>query len=289
MMDEHAQDRQQIRRKLGLEAIAASLGDANGVIYTPGRPGFYEVRVAAGINSDGSPRFLQPASVRLKLGVSLTIVPGAALWLNYDENNELVITGGNSVAQAQQGINPIQQNPLDPYVWGSTNQTEILTLNSSPTTPAGTEIYVKGWVVIANGVLLVFPGALTGDLSVSIPIAGEHCALAIGVMSDYATLETSVSTAKETTDPLGITDYQEALDGLSSDTIPAWIYRLHDAQTQIRDEDQWLDLRQMINIGPTGGGGSTVINILINARLDAILTDGNGDVLSDGNGDVLYE
>jgi hypothetical protein len=97
MTDQFAHDRQLIQRRLGLNPIAASLGDENGVIYTPGRPGFYEVRIASGAGSDGTPRFTQPASVRLKLGMSLTITPGAAVWLNYDENNELVITGGNGL------------------------------------------------------------------------------------------------------------------------------------------------------------------------------------------------
>lgn len=257
MVDEFARDRQLVRRKLGLESIPASLGDANGVIYTPGRPGFYEVRIATGLNSDGSPRFSQPASVRLKLGMSLTITPGAALWLNYDENNELVITGGNGAAQAQQGINPIQQNPLDPYMQGKVNQAEVLTLNSNPTTPPGTLVYVKAWPVIASGTMYVFPGG-TIDLDSFIPAAGEHCICVIGIQGDYATLEAFASTAKATTDPIDLTDYQEALDGLSANTTPAWFYRLHDDQTEILDEDKWLDIRQMVNTASGGGSGDVV-------------------------------
>ncbi len=282
MTDDFTRDRQRIRRKMGLDAIPGLLGDGDGVVYEPGRPGFYRVRIANGVNSDGSPRFTQAAPVRLKSGVALAIIPGAGIWLNYDENDELVITGGNSVVQEAQGINQIQQNPLDPYAHGSTNQAEILTLASSPITPPGTQIYVKPWVVYTNGTLNIFNGTLSPNLASVIPGSGLHRAAAIGVMSDYQTVEYAVGTIKATTDPLDISDYREAIGSLTSDTTPAWIYRLHDAQTQIMNGDKWLDVRQMINTASAAQNAAQ-------SAINNILTDSNGDVLSDGNGDVLYE
>jgi hypothetical protein len=282
MTDQFAHDRQLIQRRLGLNPIAASLGDENGVIYTPGRPGFYEVRIASGAGSDGTPRFTQPASVRLKLGMSLTITPGAAVWLNYDENNELVITGGNGLAQEQQGINPIQQNPLDPFVNEPVNQAEILTLNSSPVTPPSTLVYLKAWPVIVSGTMSIFPGG-TIDLTSFIPAAGEHCACVVGVMNDYATLEAYASTAKATTDPLDLTDYQEAIDGLTATTTPAWFYRLHDDQTTITDEDRWLDIRQLVNTA--GGGGSfTDFTVAGDGGTPQTIADGNTLTIAGGTG-----
>lgn len=209
-----------------------------------------------GVNPDGSARFSQPFAVRLKLGISLTITPGAALWLNYDERDELVITGGDSAAQEQQGINPIQQNPLDPYAHGSVNQTQLLTLLATSTTPPSDQIYVKPWVIYADGTLDIFPGTLTGPLSSVIPGAGLHRALAVGVLSDYSDLDWAVGTIKQTIDPLDITDYREAIGSLSADSIPAWIYRLHDDQTQILDADRWLDVRQIVNVPTSSGGGA---------------------------------
>lgn len=278
-MSNFTHDIQEIRKALGLDPIAASLGDANGVIYEPGRPGFYRVRRVLGTNTDGSQRFGQPFAVRLKLGISLTITPGAALWLNYDERNELVITGGDNAAQEAQGINAIQQNPLDPYAHGKVSQTQILTLLATSTTPPSDQIYVKAWPVIANGTLEVFPGTLTAHLASVVPGDGLHRALAIGVLGDYSDLEYAVGTIKQTTDPLDITDYREAVGSLTSDTTPAWIYRLHDNGTLIRDEDQWLDLRQMVNtINGSGGGGGGVSSVTATAPI--LSSGGTSPVIS---------
>jgi hypothetical protein len=243
--------RRRIRRNLNLDPIRATVGTAEGAVYVPGQMGEVWVRIRT---AEGG--FLPPTTARA--GATTRLNPGSQVFLRYDEDGKLAIDKHDFSAQVGAGINPILNNPLDPHVSNVVNQTEILTLLSHPTTPGTMQVYMKAWPYILNGTLKIFPGTLSPLLSSYVPGSlTQHRALLITVKGDQ-TMGVYASTEKDTGDPLDIIDYQEALDAAladDSDNVPAWYYRIYGGQTEVRDADRHLDIRQMINVASSSGGG----------------------------------
>lgn len=249
---------QQIRRALGLALPRGILGDGNGVVYEPGQQNKFRIRLFAGSDASGNPLYTQAATVGLKPGIAVPMLAGIAVDLEYNSWGELQIAGADPKGLQQQGINQIQLNPLDPYAHGKTNQAEILTLSSHVSSPISTIVWVQAWVIVVNQTISIFPGGSI-DLVSYIPSADNHRAVVVAVKSDFTTLEAGASTTQATTDPLDVTDYQEAIAVLSVGSTPVWIYRLHDGQTTVTDDDKWLDLRQMVNTNVTASGAVTSV------------------------------
>lgn len=244
--------RRRVRRRLNLDPIRATIGTAEGAIYIPGQPGMVWARIRT---AEGN--FLPPCAVRA--GATVNMRPGSPILLRYDEDNQLAINKADFSSQVSAGVNPITTNPLDPYAHGVTNQTEILTLLSHPTTPGTLQAYMKAWPFIVNGTLKIFPGGLTPMLSGSIPVTGSLRGVLFTVKSNLD-VGAYFSTIKSSADPLDQDDYQEMLNyayAEDASNTPGWVYRLADAQTELDDADRWLDLRQLINYsGQSGGSGS---------------------------------
>jgi hypothetical protein len=237
-----------VRARLNLEPVAAELGTSAGVIYDPVDPqsGLVYVRVVASTGLGA------PFLARGPTDANVMMVPGAGVWLQTDAEGHAYISGPNFSVQRGAGTNPIMNNMADPANRWVAQQSIITGLSHAISTPAtpSTEVAVRGWKPIVNGTAYDFRGAQTTTFTANIPAAGSHRLGVIFLQSDYATLETQFSTAKDVSDDLTVeADVQECLDAASTGAVALWAWRLHDAQTSITDADLWLDLRQFLNVG----------------------------------------
>lgn len=261
------------RRVTGQDIRKGVLGDANGVIYEPGRPGYVRVRFPA---PDGYTKY---TVVRMRGTVEME--PGAAVTVGYDEDEELAVVSIDFAGQVQQGRNPLIVNSAanTSALSGVLSQSQIATMMSHPTEPASTDVVVRAWVYIRNGVFHVFTGERVALDSYIPTTPGQHRIAALFLRPDD-TVEVKASTAKATTIPLGLNDVQTCLTAASTNSAPVWCWRLVYGQTTIADADSWLDMRQFINIpGDTGA---------IDAALGAIsVIDADGNFIQDANGLIL--
>lgn len=236
----------QIKRKLGLVTYPATLGDASGVIYEPGKPGYVRVRyrTAAGLSL--------PPVVRMR--AVLPPDPDTAVLVGYDKQGELAVIEGDFDGLLAQGVNPMVMNAADRNVYGYTASSSInIALSHAVSTPdtASTDVAVRSWIYVLDGTWYYFPGERV-DLSVSIPAAGLHCLAGLYLKTDQ-TIEVLVSTDKDLLDPLGLDDVQEIETAKTAGSIPIWFWALGDGQTTITDADSFLDGRQFINVSSGAG------------------------------------
>lgn len=244
-----------IQRKLGLVVFPATLGDANGVVYDDpvARNGLVRVRytTAAGLSL--------PPVVRMR--ATLPPNPGTSVLVGYDKQGELAVLEGDYTGMLVQGVNPLVMNAADPNVYGTINQTSIVTaLSHAIATPnvVSTDVAVRAWIYLEDDVWHYFPGERVA-LSSFIPSSGTHVLVGLYLKTDD-TIETFDSTPRDLLDPLGITDVQEIHDQATAGSKPIWFWRLYGGLTNILDKDSFLDGRQFINsvLNSSASGGSLV-------------------------------
>lgn len=236
-----------LSRGLNRVTIRAILGDGSGRIYDSQNPnsGYVWVQQQTSNGYSTAQRVRGPYQ-----GAPVQMIPGNPVVLKLDTDGQLFVAGPDFQSAVSVGINPNANNASDENAKGWTNQSSIVTLVSTCTPPPSLSVLVRGWMAISNLALTWFPGG-TVDLTALVPTAGNQCIAVIVVKSDYATLAAYASTAKDSTDVLGVTDIQEALNAAAAvdpAAVPIWAWRLHDAQTTITDKDSWLDLRQFLNL-----------------------------------------
>src|SRR5574342_207793 len=249
--------RRMIQARLNLNKRRASLGDANGVVYVPGKQGYVYVREkqadGLGIRKE----------VRLHPLANIRIEPGLAVLLGYDDDNELCLMQGDFSGQLQQGANPWANNPLDP-AFKFVNQDSITTLLSHSTSPLSMSVVVRSWIYITDNTAYSVPTTLV-DLTASVPAAGNHLLAGLFVKTDQ-TIEVKLSTAQSELDPLDLTDVQECVTGATAGSSPCWFWRLYGGQTVVNDKrfadggDSFLDGRQII--APIPGAVSILLPYL---------------------------
>lgn len=242
MADSVSTLRQRVRRTLNLDPIRGILGDSNGIIYEPNRPGYVRVRLRQGTG------FTTYATVRNK--ATIQMIPGNPVLLYRDPDNELAVYEADLQAQLQSGINPIANNPLDRAAFASKNQTEILTALCYPLSPSSMKVGVKQWPYIIGSTIYLFNGG-TIDLTSFVPSSGNHCLVTIFLKTNQ-TLEAKAATARNILDPLDITDIQQCLTAKTTGSVALWCWRLYGGQTTITIQDSWLDLRQFLNVDQQG-------------------------------------
>lgn len=271
--------RQQIRRRLGLEEYRALLGDAAGVVWDDPirRPGVCRVRyvTAAGLSL---PPLVQIGAYQGPTG------PGTAVVIGW-QDGELRVLRPNVSGQIAGGGNPAVNNAM--LVAGSAKPAtdNIIAFKSHPTSPISLNVVVRSWLYIESGTVKLFDasgddgaGGFKGkiDLSSYVPTTGEH-RLACLFLTPTNTIEIQASTTQSIIEPLDLTDVQECFDAATDTTKPCWAWRLADGQTAIGDESSWLDLRQFINIASSGGSG-TVTSITAGTGLTGGTITGSGTI-----------
>lgn len=227
------------RRKFNLDKERALLGDASGVIYEPNRKGYVRVRKQA-----ANGLFTAPAVVRLgRAQVNMT--PNKAIWLGYDEDDEVTVIGPDFSGQLAQGDNPYSNNMGDRNLYAYTNQDSIVTLLSHARQPASMTVAVRGFYSISETAVTEFPG---GTITLQAPTYGtQHRLAAIFLKSDM-TLEATYGTVQSIVEPLDTSDMTECVLNKTAYAIPIAFWRVYGSQTVVIDTDKWADGRQFINI-----------------------------------------
>lgn len=169
-------------------------------------------------------------------------------------DGQLTVLGQNRRASEALNINPAVLNTGDPQLQG-VSTTSLLPLlchavgtSVNPSTKVGIKSFryydhenQVGWYVgsVANQV----------DLASFIPIAGEHCYVAIFFNTPDQTFTVTSSTAQSTVIPLDDTDKQECYDAMPPYSIPVAMWRLADAQTAVVQSNFIEDLRPLYGRG----------------------------------------
>lgn len=236
------------------DRFRAILGREDGTILDPDNPGYIFVRVQL---SD------EPAELRSVRNVAtLRMIPGAAVWLKYDEEGELEIEKADFSGQLGQLINPAINNPADRNIDAIVNQERIQTLLCQPTSPYSMEVLVHSWVYLINNVWTHLAEQLI-DLTSYVPAGtDDHCLVGLFV-DNTNTVVIGASTDQNQGDDLDLTDIQECYDAVSDVIAPIRFWRLRGGQTEVTETDAKFDGRQFINVVSSSGGsgGSSIIPI----------------------------
>ena len=254
-MDSAFEDiRRDFERSTGQVVFRAVVGDENGRIYaTPGDPSVLWVRRQ---QADGT------LGVAISLPNESVLKPdnGLPVRLGYNPDGDLVIVGAIREAALAAGYNYAANNPADPagQAWNGKNSwVEALSIPVSTAGVGGSDstlVGVKSWIYISGGTVQHFPGG-TIDLASSVPAAGNW-RLALVYLNQSNALAVATSTAQTADlDPLDLTDVQECLDATSKMAAPLAIWKLTAGQTNITNEDLFLDMRQFIGASIDGGNG----------------------------------
>lgn len=243
-----------VRRRLRLDTFRAVLGDVNGVIDEPGRPGYVRVRR---YTSDGLGQY----EVVRERGMTVR-TPNTPVKLGYDTDDELAVIESDFGGQLAQGTNPVLNNPLNQDVYKWTGQSELTTLFchalTTATTPS-TSVAVRAWIYTRHNTIQRFAGAQV-DLSSVIPAVGLH-RIAVVFVTYANSTEVVASTTKNTLDPIDLTDVQECFDNRTPGSYPVWAWKLADAQTSITENDKWLDCRGILNVDSIDGVDTFALDV----------------------------
>jgi hypothetical protein len=248
---------------VGLKVFRAILGDADGRVDVQGQDGYVYVRYQ---NANG---FSQPMTVPFRVS-SMNKTPGMGVLIKYDYDKVWAVVGADYPALLAAGTNPTINNVADDNNSYYIGQYRITTLVSHPISSAANSmiVTVQPFLAIIDGVATLFMGDQV-DLTSSIPAgAGEWGIACLFWKPADNTLETVISTPKANQTDLGIDDVQGCLDGRSSSAnIPVWAWQVFNGQTGITPGniqaggDDFLDLRQFINVVDSSSGGSGITEL----------------------------
>lgn len=262
------QTKQQFRRYVRREEYKANLADDAGVIDEPGYPGYVRVRYS---QQEGN--LSQPTT--LPFEANMVKRTGAAVIVGYDDNGDLAVLRPDVATQRTQGGNTLDNNSSDPNVTYYIGQQRIITLNSHPisTSTASMIVTIQNWFYIKDGVAHYFTGGdgneVPIDLTSYIPGSANEEGLACLFIKTDDTAEVITSTPKNAAIGLDIADVQECLDGSTAGGFPVWAWRVYNGQTGITPGDvpsggdDFLDLRQFINVVMDTGGGSGIVETIV--------------------------
>jgi hypothetical protein len=281
--------RKQFRRKLGLDQFRAVTGGTDGSLDVPGQPGYVFVSY---LTAQG--QLSAKVAVRFKAVVPKTI--GQPVIIGYDQDSVLSIIAADFATQEAVAISPLSNNPADPNVVYYIDQARITTLNAhviSSATPSML-VTVEPFLYTVSGTFHQFTGGDgdggTIDLTGYIPAsANEQCIVCLFLDLAAETIEIQASTPKSTTDPLGIDDVQECMDAASAGVLAIWSFRLYNGQVGITTGnlpigDDFLDLRVLVNLPNSGGGGMTSFNVAADSGTPAVISDGDTVTFAGGTG-----
>lgn len=249
--------RSRIRRKLGLERAEAVLGDADGVVHAPGRPGFVYVRYITA-SGDGWPQ-----TVRKPIR-NTPYDPGVAVWVVDDEDGELAVLGPRISAQLAAGENPLRNDVINDPSGGFLDLSLVAMLRCEPTLPPSMSVMLHAWLYIVDSEVKLYEGNGDIDLTSFVPTnPGEWCLAGVFVDTDTNTEEVVASTPVLAIADLGLTDVQEIVTAAASTSVPSKFWRLENGMTEVTEEHDFLDARQWMNTGTAEGGSADDTGIYI--------------------------
>lgn len=238
----------ELKKRLGLTKHLGTIGDSDDLtaatVDEPGRPGYVRVRL---YNDDVPYR-----AVKCGLLGGYSPYPGSPVVVGYDEKGDMAIEKADFDALLEANVNPLVFNSSDPRISGFNQTDSLLPLwcgaVSEELGTASTAVAINTFRYVDNdNVVHWFQGGKV-DLVALIPAANTHRYVALFLKSDE-TVQIVGSTAIASITPLQETDKQECFDARDFDTIPIWLWRLHDNQSSITNEDKVEDLRPWLDIG----------------------------------------
>lgn len=240
-----------VRQRAGIEQHTGLLGDdATGLLKDPNRPGYYYVRR---FEQEG---FLNTESIRL--ATILNPQYDLPVWLGYDANDELVITGVNTEIQVARGGNPALNNPGDQELYQWVTVRRVQTFRShvagTPETPT-TTLSIREWVYLHEGELFVVP-SLYFDIVDEIPGADEKAVIAIGASpsGEFVYGLSSILPLGEETESFSVETYQQAIDACPAGSRLSGFWELKNGVTELT-EDNRLDVDPRCLLGTEDIGG----------------------------------
>lgn len=244
----------------GLRPRRASLGDINGRIDEPGRPGYVRVRFPV----QGG--FSEYVTVLNKAGTNKT--PGTGVIVGKDvDSGEIAALRLDFQALLSQGTNPTSSNPADPNNTYFITQMRLVTFVSHPVSSAANSMLVAVQTGTVSDLdadtFTLFPGEQI-DLTAYIPGGGgEWCLACLFWEPSGNTIEVFASTPKISPTDLGMDDINECFGLRSTGSLPIWAWQLYNGQTGIAagapadGGDDFMDLRPLFFMLQSGGSGVT--------------------------------
>ncbi len=268
-----------IRRNLHKNTDLAVLGQsstASSPVFVNDRPGYWWVRE---IQAGGT--YGPPIQVRGCL-MAMTTTPGLTIRLGIAEGEKQVL-GPDFISAVSQGVNPTQSAAVDPNANNPSFVNQAFIATAYEQIVEGTlKVGLRGAVPLAAGVFVKVEGQF--DFTGNVPTSGEHCLAVTAIQSDLSTLETQYSTAKNDLIPLDIDDLNEAWALMSDPTTnkPLWAWSLADGQSELVEDNRWLDIRQFLNWESSGGGTGDVVGPASATNNDLAAFDGTtGKLIKD--------
>jgi hypothetical protein len=248
----HRQLAMRLVRATRVQRLTATLGNGT-EIRDRNRPGYVYVTMES---ADGT-RYAR--SLRLKCVVQMQL--GLRVLVGLDHDFEWAVMEVDVQGQAQQGFDPLSNNPADPNYGKPTQQDDLLTLKcyaiSTPDYPS-TKVVVKPFMFRRAGAWYMMPEQQI-DLAPYIPVTANRQVLAYIFLDPTNTPPTyGVTTSDEIAlvETFEIGDIQACEDntGLDGQAIPVKFWRLYTGQSSITQDDERRDGRQLINVPEAGGG-----------------------------------
>lgn len=243
---------QQIRRKLKLEQRRGVLGNIDGQCDVPGKPSMYYVREYQSAGALGIVK-------EVPLSFPMQPVPGLAVTLGYNNDNQWAIIDIDREGILAAGDNPIIHNPSHPAVYNSVSPSQWLELSGYSLSTAESPsmlVCIRSLIVYRNGAFSQYLPDEDNptDLTAFIPSSGEHLFACVWLKTDN-TIEVTTSTAQSELDPLDFSDIQECAAGATVGSIPAWVWQLTGGMTAIDASTPNQSVRPIINMIDTAGSG----------------------------------
>lgn len=252
-----------IQRSLGILRFEAVLGDGSGLIFDPESGGAkVYVRFQTG-NTLG-----KPVSVR-KPQLKTAIDDGTPVWVGFDEDEELVVTGPRVGAQIAVGDNPVINDKHDDPTGGFLDLSMALPLRSQPTPQPSMSVSVKSLWYMNGSSPVFFSGNNAFDLTSFVPgTAGKQCLALVYLDKTDNTIHgvasTPISTAKGLA-AFGAGDIEECVAAAGDDAIHSKFWQVTNGMTEIVTANSYLDFRHWLQplSTATGGAASTDLSPLI--------------------------
>ncbi len=169
------------------------------------------------------------------------------------------VAGGNPSAVALPDENAV----------GYVNQGNIPVLKVIPQSPPSTTLVVLPlWVERPTGLSFFAGEGIDLSSDIGALSTGEHQLVGIFLKPDN-TIERTLSTAKNTADPLTSEDVAECYAARTSGGLLGSFWRITEATAAINSDQEFLDARQYINIPPSMHSTANVSSPPTDAELDS--------------------
>ena len=235
---------QRLARMLNLNTQQYTLGDGQGRVFA--EPGMVYVRQRMGMGENGTPIFGVPFMVRSNTSANYYAFNGAAVTLERDKAGNVQVSGTTWDGAIAQGLDPNVLNPANVFVQQE-RVTNIAKNHIDPDTQAvgANQLFY----VDTQGRFQAFDLSASQmvDLTAYEPAGAGTQKLVLTYIALDNQIAVIESTAKPITQLFDFDDIDEVVSLLPPTAIPLGAWRVQNGQTEWRQTDLIMDMRQWIN------------------------------------------